>query len=172
MNYSDNSNDILTYADEDPLNGGSLNKDLWKVLIVDDEEDVHILTKLVLRDYSFEGRKLQFLSAYSAEEANRIIEENPDTALLLLDVVMEEHDSGLKVVRHIRDFLDNRFVRIIIRTGQPGRAPEHEIVSRYDINDYKTKTELTSQKLFTAVTSSLRAFRDIQTIEMKEDSLR
>ena len=137
----------------------------WKILIVDDEEEVHVLTRLVLRDYEFEGRSLQLLSAFSGVAARRVLAEHPDVALILLDVVMEQEDSGLRLVQHIRRTLENRHVRIILRTGQPGQAPEMDVVSRYDINDYKAKTELTAQKLFTTVTSALRSWRDIQTIE-------
>ncbi len=143
----------------------------WKLLIVDDEEEVHSLTRLVLRNYEFEGRPLQLLSAYSGVSARRVLAENPDIALILLDVVMEQEDSGLRLVHHIRGTLQNSNVRIILRTGQPGQAPEMEVVARYDINDYKAKTELTSQKLFTTVTSALRAWRDIQTIERSRRGL-
>lgn len=143
----------------------------WKLLIVDDEEEVHSLTRLVLRNYEFEGRGLELLSAYSGAEARSVLAENQDIALILLDVVMEQEDSGLRLVQHIRGTLRNRNVRIILRTGQPGQAPEMEVVARYDINDYKAKTELTSQKLFTTVTSALRAWRDIQTIEQSRRGL-
>jgi len=143
----------------------------WKLLIVDDEEEVHSLTRLVLRNYEFEGRGLELLSAYSGVSARKVLAAQPDIALILLDVVMEQEDSGLRLVQHIRGTLRNNNVRIILRTGQPGQAPEMDIVARYDINDYKAKTELTSQKLFTTVTSALRAWRDIQTIEQNRQGL-
>ncbi len=143
----------------------------WKLLIVDDEEEVHSLTRLVLRNYEFEGRPLELLSAYSGVAARKVLQDHPDIALILLDVVMEQEDSGLRLIRHIRGTLQNANVRIILRTGQPGQAPEMEVVARYDINDYKAKTELTSQKLFTTVTSALRAWRDIQTIDSSRRQL-
>jgi response regulator RpfG family c-di-GMP phosphodiesterase len=143
----------------------------WKLLIVDDEPEVHTLTRLVLRGYEFEGRRLELISAYSGHEARRQLDEHPDVAVILLDVVMEREDSGLLLVEHIREQLGNRQVRIILRTGQPGQAPEFEVVARYDINDYKSKIELTSLKLQTTVTSALRAWRDIQTIEQGRQGL-
>lgn len=94
----------------------------WKIIIADDDPDVHNITRLVLDDYEFEGRPLKFLSAYSGEETKALIAAHPDTAIILLDVVMETDDSGLQVVRHIRRELENHFVRIILRTGQPGKA--------------------------------------------------
>ncbi len=137
----------------------------WTIIIADDEEEVHTMTRLVLGDYTFDGLALEFLSAYSGEETLRLMRLHPETAMILLDVVMETDDAGLKVVHTIRHELDNPFVRIVLRTGQPGKAPETRVISRYDINDYKEKTELTAQKLFTTVTASLRTYRDMRIIE-------
>jgi len=141
------------------------HKTPWKIIIADDEAEVHNVTKMVLNDYVFEGRSLKFLSAYSAEETKQLIHANPDTAIILLDVVMETDDAGLKLARYIRQGLKNAFVRIILRTGQPGKAPERSVIIDYDINEYKEKTELTVQKLFTTITSALRSYRDLRIIE-------
>ncbi len=135
------------------------------VMIVDDESEVHSVTHMVLSDYSFEGAHVNFIDAYSAEEARVQLSENEDIALILLDVVMEFDDSGLELVKYIRETLKNSTVRIILRTGQPGQAPEQSVIFDYDINDYKSKTELTSQKLVTVVTASLRNYRDLQIIQ-------
>ncbi len=143
----------------------------WKIIIADDDPDVHNITRLVLDDYQFEGRPLKFLSAYSGEETRALIAAHPDTAIILLDVVMETDDSGLQVVRYIRRELENHFVRIILRTGQPGKAPEKDVIINYDINEYKEKTELTVQKLFTTITSALRAHRDLRIIEKNRNGL-
>ncbi|MGB3976719.1 MAG: HD domain-containing phosphohydrolase [bacterium] len=147
------------------------NNQAWKIIIADDEPEVHTVTRLVLRDFSFKERPLLFLSAYSGEETQRLIEEHPDTALLLLDVVMETDHAGLEVVKYIRDTLKNTFVRIILRTGQPGQAPERKVISTYDINDYKDKTELTSDRLYTTVMASLRAYQDLLKIERNRKGL-
>lgn len=143
----------------------------WKVLVVDDEEEVHAVTKLVLKDFQYEGRGITFLHAYSGSEAQEQILANPDLAVIFLDVVMEENDSGLACVRYIRQELKNPFVRIILRTGQPGQAPEEKVIVDYDINDYKEKTELTAQKLFTTMVASLRSYRDLLTIESNRRGL-
>ena len=157
------ANDFL-FADEPdeivPQTVGS-----WKVLIVDDEPEVHSVTKLALSDFTFQGKNLEFISAYSGAEAKKTLEQHPDAAIILLDVVMETDDAGLLVARYIREELHNHYVRIILRTGQPGQAPERQVIVNYDINDYKSKTELTAQKLFTVVMSSLRSYRDILSID-------
>lgn len=137
----------------------------WKILIADDEEEVHQVTAVALLDVVFKGRPLEFLHAYSALQARDALTANPDIAIVLLDVVMEEDDAGLKLVRHIREQMHNRGVRIVLRTGQPGQAPERDVVVDYDINDYKSKTELTRQKLLTCIISALRSYDDIVALE-------
>jgi signal transduction histidine kinase/DNA-binding response OmpR family regulator len=137
----------------------------WRILIADDEEEVHLVTKVALADVIFKGRHLQFLHAYSASDARHILETNSDIAIILLDVVMEAEDAGLRLVREIREQLGNKRLRIVLRTGQPGQAPEREVIIDHDINDYKSKTELTRQKLLTCVISALRSFDDIMSLE-------
>lgn len=155
----------LLFANDTDVDNKRKTNDVWKVMIVDDEKGVHDVTSLALKKFEFENKKLSFLHAYSGAEANLLIKENPDTALILLDVVMEEDDAGLTTARYIRDTLKNAFVRIILRTGQPGSAPEETIIRNYDINDYKDKTELTVQKLKTVLYSSLRSYRDLIALE-------
>lgn len=173
-----NTSDILFIDDDFQLfaeeNSTFLKKEehKWKLMIVDDEQEVHNVTKMVLGKFSYEGKSLDFHSAYSASDAKRAILENPDTALILLDVVMEEDDAGLQFVKYIREVLNNRLVRIILRTGQAGQAPEEKVVIDYDINDYKEKTELTSQKLFSSVVSALRSYRDLTALEANRKGLR
>ncbi|MBF0444557.1 MAG: EAL domain-containing protein, partial [Magnetococcales bacterium] len=142
-----------------------INGDPWKILVVDDDRDIHSLTNMVLRELVVDGCGVTILSGYSGKDACRIMEEDPGIAVLLLDVVMESDNAGLEAVRTIRDELRNSFVRIILRTGHAGQAPELDIISMYDINDYREKTDLSSQQLITAVTTALRAFRDLRTIE-------
>lgn len=143
----------------------------WKLLLVDDEPEIHEVTRLVLGNFRFEGKPLQFLSAYNVDQAKRLLQTHEDIAATLLDVVMETDTAGLDLVKYIREELNNHQIRIVLRTGQPGQAPEHEVISNYDINDYKEKTELTSQKLATVMFASLRAYRDIMTIEANKRGL-
>lgn len=167
MNIQDDS---LIFAEES-CKDQPVTQGLWKILIVDDEEEVHHVTKLVLSDFIFNNRKIEFLSAYSEAEARNLLNRHNDIAVVLLDVVMERDDSGLKLVRYIREDLKNTIVRIILRTGQPGRAPEQSVIINYDINDYKEKTELTAQKLFTTMVATIRSYRDIVTIDRSRKGL-
>lgn len=133
----------------------------WKVLIVDDDVDVHVVTKFSLSNAVFMGRRLSFLHAYSGEEALQMLRQHDDVALVLLDVIMETTDAGLRVATRIRDELHNALVRIVLRTGQPGQALEHGIILDYDINDFWCKTDLTTRKLFTTVIASLRGYHSL-----------
>jgi len=158
-------------TEADPMIDTELTADAWKIMIVDDEAEVHKLTKLALHKVTFEGKPLAFLSAYSGAEAEALIQQHPDTAVILLDVVMETIDSGLRLIRFIREELGNKLVRIVLRTGQPGEAPEEAIIRDYDINDYKTKTELVGQKLYTTVIISLRTFTSLTALQIKQAEL-
>jgi len=162
--------DLLSFAEEyPPVEEPHLPR--WKVLIVDDEKDVHSVTRLALDGFEFAGRGLELQSAYSAGQARELLEAQSDVALILLDVVMESDQAGLELVRFVREEINDPFVRIILRTGQPGQAPEREVVTLYDINDYKEKTELTAQKLFTVVYTALSAYRSLTSLDANRRGL-
>ncbi len=166
--------DRLVFADEDisVADAGPAHKEKpWKILIVDDEKDVHEITRITLRGYSFENRGLELLNAFSADDVKSIFKVHGDIAFILLDVVMERDDTGLCLVEYIRKDLKNSSVRIVLRTGQPGKAPEQEVIRKYDISDYKTKPEFTAQKLFTTVTACLRAYGNLKAIEKNNEGL-
>lgn len=163
--------DELVFAREEAEPDAGAGPGSWKLLIVDDDEEIHSVTTLTLSKFEFEGRHLEFLHAYSGAEAREILARHDDIAMVLLDVIMETDDAGLEVARHIREELGNRFVRIVLRTGQPGQAPERRVITGYDINDYKEKTELTSTKLYTVVYTGLRAYRDMVDLDRTRTEL-
>jgi CheY-like chemotaxis protein len=161
------ADDELIAIDEDiaPPSAESEMPEPWKVLIVDDDEDVHRATELALRGMLVEDRPVQLMHAHTGEAALQQVAQHEDLAVMLLDVVMESDNAGLKVVREVREALKRSALRIILRTGQPGYAPELETVRNYDINDYKTKSELTRVRLFTSLTASIRVYRQMRTHE-------
>jgi signal transduction histidine kinase len=134
----------------------------WKVAVIDDDHAVHDGTRFALSDYSLNGQTLEILSAYSAAEGRALMRAHPDIAAVLLDVIMETDAAGLDLVEYIRNEIKNETVRIILRTGQPGQAPERRVIVEYDINDYKAKTELTADKLFTSLTAALRSYQQLE----------
>jgi response regulator RpfG family c-di-GMP phosphodiesterase len=166
-----NSSDKLIFVNEDSDHFLKSSLKPWRIMIVDDEPGIHDITKLVLKGVKFSDRPLEFVDCYSGAEACKAMERESDIAIMLLDVVMETDDAGLNVARYVRETIKNYDVRIVLRTGQPGQAPERDVITSFDINDYKEKTELTSSKLFSLIYSSLRAYRDITTIAASKKGL-
>ena len=156
--------DDLVFLEEQPAPAKPGASGVWRVMIIDDDEDVHSTTTFALGNLDMQHRPLQFVHAYSAAQARELLKHETDIAVILLDVVMEQDDAGLHLVRYIRDTLKLADVRIILRTGQPGYAPEIDAIRDFDINDYKTKSELTRIKLFTTVTAAIRSYEQIRAI--------
>jgi len=137
----------------------------WKLLVVDDDIDIHEVTELTLKRLEFDSKSIEFIHAYSASEAKIKLIEHTDIAVALLDVVMESDTAGLDLVKLIREEFKNDGIRLILRTGNPGLAPEESVTMLYDINDYRGKTELTAQSLKTVIITALRAYQSIDTIK-------
>ena len=154
-----------------PDNAIAATRFTWKILVVDDEPDVLTLTRISLRDFSFANRTLELIEASTSAEAKVILRQHPDIAVALIDVVMESSDAGLQLVQYIREQQKNALVRLIIRTGQPGVAPERYVIDHYDIDDYKDKTELTVSRLYTTLRSAIKAYRDLQVINANRQGL-
>ncbi len=154
--------DVLHLIDDTGAAPEDTSARKWKIAVIDDDHAVHEGTRFALSDYSLNGQGLEILSAYSAAEGRALMRDNPDIAAVLLDVIMETDVAGLELVEYIRNEIKNETVRIILRTGQPGQAPERRVIVQYDINDYKAKTELTADKLFTSLTAALRSYQQLE----------
>lgn len=154
--------DVLHLIDDTGAASEDSNARKWKIAVIDDDPAVHDGTRFALSDYSLNGQGLEILSAYSAAEGRKLMAEHGDIAAVLLDVIMETDVAGLELVEFIRNEIRNETVRIILRTGQPGQAPERRVIVQYDINDYKAKTELTADKLFTSLTAALRSYQQLE----------
>lgn len=159
--------------ESDAEEGNSHKKDkYWRVLVVDDDESVHQVTKLVLADAEIEHRKLEIVSAYSSIEAKVILQDDDSFCMAFVDVVMETDHAGLELVEWIRKEHGNQSIRLVLRTGQAGTAPEAKVIKEFDINDYKEKTDFTANKMITTVYASIRAYRDIMTIKRSLDAFK
>ena len=143
----------------------------YKILIVDDEKGLHAVTHLVLRKMQYAGRQIELISAYSAQEAEEIIKVTPNIAVAIIDVVMEHDQAGLDLVKVIRNQYGMKQVRIILRTGNPGMAPEREVIQHFEIDDYRDKTELTADRLFSVVYTALRSYHALKTIDETSQGL-
>ena len=156
--------DELTFVDEqaEPDKPGQADTP-WQVLIVDDEQDVHHSTGFAFLGVRFEDRPITFVSAFSGAQALQMVLSNrarlPD--LVLMDVVMQTPTDGIDTVRQLRRELAQRKIPfIILRTGQAGNHLSHEALGRdQDIDLVLNKSELTAEKLRSAVFAGLRTVR-------------
>ena len=144
----------------------------WRILVIDDDESVHQVTRLVLADAEIEHRNLEIVSAFSSKEAREIMLNDDSFCMAFVDVVMETDHAGLELVEWIRKDLKNQAIRLVLRTGQAGSAPEARVIKEFDINDYKEKTDFTANKMITTVYASIRAYRDIMTIQRSLDAFK
>lgn len=159
-------------SNTEPTTSQSKPVEPWIVLLVDDDEQVHQITRLALSGFTFDGRPLQLISAFSAQEAKQTYHQHTGIALALVDVVMESDHAGLELVKYLREEVQDRLIRVVLRTGQAGQAPEDVVIREYEIDDYKEKTELTIQKLKTLLYSMLRAYRDLCLIDAQKTGLK
>ena len=136
----------------------------WNVVIVDDEPDVFQVTRLVLRRFKVLECPLMLQHCLSAAHARDVLSKAHDIAVVITDVVMEQDDSGLELVKWIRAQSHLSNTRIVIRTGQPGMAPEKSVLESLDINDYWTKQDLSSRRIHALLTGLIRSYRDIEAL--------
>lgn len=163
--------DFLFKEETEVIAKPSSNK-TWRILVVDDDESVHQVTKLVLLDATIENRTLDIVSVYSSVQAKEILQNDSSFCMAFIDVVMETDHAGLELVEWIRNDLKNQTIRLVLRTGQAGTAPESSVIRDFDINDYKDKTDFTAGKMTTTVYAGIRAYRDIVTIKRSLDGFK
>jgi diguanylate cyclase (GGDEF)-like protein len=167
---SSQQNDFLLFKESD-FEELAEPSSFWDVLIVDDEPEIHTVTQLALSGVEYANAGLRFFNAYSSKEALAILKQNNSISVIFLDVVMETDDAGLKLVKRVREELENTRVRIILRTGQAGNCPEEKVIREYDINDYKTKTELTRSKLVTSLITALRSYQQVCQLDYQSTAM-
>ena len=146
-------------------------KQTYKILLVDDEKDIHSLSKLVLNNFTYKNKNLEILNAYSGKEAKKTLEENNDIVLILLDVVMETDDAGLLVVKYLREELKNDFTQVILRTGVAGKLTQMDVLHNYGINDYKEKTNFNALSLHTSVLTAIRSYENLKALDEKNEKI-
>jgi len=136
----------------------------FTILSVDDDPEFQHSLRLALANFTFHDAPIRILSVNSAGAAARLLAEGEEVALVILDVVMETDDAGLRLVRSIREVLGNAEVRVVLVTGQPGLAPMKQSLSQLDISDYWLKTDLTVERLHGILMSNLRTWEQIRAL--------
>lgn len=143
----------------------------WTVLIVDDDPSVHLVSRLVFSDLVVDGQRIELVSAHSAREARERLGNGLEVAVAVLDVVMETESAGLDLAAWIRQ--DTRFasMRIVLRTGQPGREPNAEVLGRLHASDYWSKEDLTANRARSRLTSQLQEYQALLTADRRTRAL-
>lgn len=160
----ESEDDLFLFSEEEHSQLSEPSKN-WKILTVDDDANYQRSLLFSLRNAQVQGLPIEILTANSAAAAAPILVEHPDISVILLDVVMEEDDSGLKLINSIRNMLGNKIVRIILLTGQPGIAPRAEVMKSYDIDEYWNKSELTGELLQSILNSHIRTWDSMRQLE-------
>lgn len=137
----------------------------WKVLVVDDDAGVIMITEHILKAFTYAGRPVVTYSAQSFDEAAALYDKHPDAAVALIDVIMDTADAGLRLVKHIREECGNDKIQLVLRSGQPGHLDQRDILLSYSINDYLNKGTVTSQDLQNGLIRYLRNFETLQKID-------
>lgn len=137
----------------------------WRVLVIDNDPDVHAAARMALEGRTLFERPLVFMHAYSGDEARALLLREHDLAMVILDVVTEDAQSGLDLVSFIRHTAGMRNTRIVLRTGRPGHVPALSTLLQHDINDYRTKAELTCDRLLAMVVTAVRSYKQLCAVE-------
>ncbi|MDY6804726.1 MAG: PAS domain S-box protein [Cyanobacteriota bacterium] len=156
--------------EETTTSNNNINADLgvnntWKVLLIDKEEQFHQSALKVLRDFTIQGRGLSILSAFSRLEAEELIANNRDTALILLENNLETNNSGLELAAFIREELKQRLTRIILLAGKAEEEPDIATIIDLEVDDRQVKSQLSEVKLLTAVVGSIRAYSALASLD-------
>ena len=136
-----------------------MKTDKWRVLIVDDEPELHVLTTTVLKDFMFEGKSLEFVSAHNELEISEALESDQDYAIIITDIIREEIDSGFKLIARIRS--DSRFdnTYLIIRSGSLGLLSMRQAATDYDVDYINEKANFSTSIFFSVFTIGIRTYR-------------
>jgi len=142
----------------------------WKILCVDRISPESDMTKLLLEKMFFLQRPLQVMKASSTGNAEIILQETQDIAVILIDME-EDKAQGLEFIRNVRELYRNYKVRIILRTGYPDTLPSRQEVESYRIDDYIPKEIVSERQIEIAVMTAIRAHHQIITTETQLSDL-
>jgi len=140
----------------------------WRILVVDDDPEIHAVTRRALDGFSFRKRAVRVVEAANAAEAQELLLVTPNVALILLGVNVPSRHVGLDFVTYVREDLQNHGVRIALRTPAAALAPPQAMVERYEIDDYRAKPERTGERLLEIAKSALRAYEKYRLLASRD----
>lgn len=136
----------------------------WRILTIDDDIDFQASLQHTLKGANILDRPVELHLANGRQSAAHLLARDRDFAVILVDVVMETDDAGLRLIKGIREMLGMVEPRIILLTGQPGFAPIEDVMRDYDLSDYCLKSDLAKRGLKNILTGAIRAYHQLATI--------
>lgn len=106
-------------------------------------------------------RPLLFLNAFSGDEARQLLLSESDLAVVILDLAMERAGVRIDLVHFMRHAAALRNTRIILLSGQPGQELGLDALIENDISDYRTRAELTADRLHVIVATAVRSYKQL-----------
>ncbi|ODN30332.1 HD domain-containing phosphohydrolase [Fervidobacterium thailandense] len=136
----------------------------FSIMVVDDSKTVRAEIRSILSKVQFEGEKLEIHEAEGFEDFKTRYE--PDKyALVLTDLVMEEEQSGIRVVNYIRHELGDAKTRIVLMTANPEKVPLELLENDCDVNYFLEKKTLSELSLKICVIAMLKAYKNVIAFE-------
>ncbi|MTI09031.1 EAL domain-containing protein [Curvivirga aplysinae] len=148
------------YSSEDR----NVTKHAWCMLLVDDDESIHQRVRDEIENFRFEGCKIEVLHAYNAIEAKELLLNNAHIAVIFHDYVSDRAQASFNFVDFVRNDLGNSEIRIILRGTRYSTFTDWDLISRYDISDYRSKNDLVADKFYTTLTATLRSYKRLHEI--------
>ncbi len=145
--------------------------DFLEILLVDDDISLHEIITKTLDGLIISNKEVKILHAHNAPEAKELIEKNSDIAISFIDISMETADAGLELVNYIRHTLENENMRIIIIDSGESPIPADEILEHYDINDYRDRVCIESQRLFNTIRVAVKQYQQFKDIQDNKDKM-
>lgn len=127
-----------------------------KVLIVDDQEDILLITRMSLRRLQWNNHSLDLHLASSGAESIAFIKEHPETQVVIMDIMMEHDRAGLEAIEIIHGLYPQ--IQLMVQTAQAGLLSEQEVIRNYPIINYLTKSADSSQQLGNSVLLALKNY--------------
>ncbi|MEL6922951.1 MAG: response regulator, partial [Bacteroidota bacterium] len=103
-----------------------------RILIAEDDKIFQLILEKILTN---EGLLVTITS--NGEECIRVLEQDAEFDLILMDIRMPEMD-GLQTTRYIRRIMNNHKIRIVALTAHP-RTDMTKLMQQYGIDDMMTK---------------------------------
>lgn len=107
------------------------------------------------------GFRVNFLYAKDNAEAKKIIKENHEIAVVILNIKNDDLDDRLKIISFIKKQPHTKYIRIILKSNDSNFALKEEITHNYEIDGYFSKISSFDSEVAVAIMASIRAYKQL-----------